>query len=158
MEKSGALLLFFFILGMFCHPEAQAEGSRIEVSDYKLYLASGHRSKDWDELIESGFQSFGGDHFSTALIFLKRAYQKGCRDPLLLYRLGITHESSGKLDESIDYYREARNNFPKYYPHHPLREDIDLHLGRVLFRREKSEEAFPLLENALRKKADSEHK
>lgn len=118
-------------------------------NDYKLYTKSGHRSKKWDQFIEPAFQAFDNDNLATASIFLQKAYGAGCRDPFVLFRLGIFKESRGEHAEAAAMFAEAASTLPKYYPSHPLSAVINKHAARALYSIERYDEALPYLTEAI---------
>lgn len=117
--------------------------------DYQFYLKSGHRSPEWNEFIEPAFQSFDGGNLSTAYVFMRRAYDKGCRDGLLLYRLALYQESRGKFREASDMMTQALEKLPKQYPGHPLSKAIHEHAGRIFYQTEEYDKALPEFQKAL---------
>lgn len=118
-------------------------------SDYQLYLKSGDRDAKWNEYIEPAFSSFDSENYDTAAIFLKKAYEKGCRDPLVLFRLGIYQENRRQFKDAAMLLAEAADGFPKRYPNHPLNSSIPKHAGRVLYQIDNYEKAFSYLQKAL---------
>lgn len=129
--------------------EKKAPITSVTKDDYKLYAKSGHRSKKWDQFIEPAFQAFDGDNLATASIFLQKAYDAGCRDPLVLFRLGLFKESRGANAEAASMLGEAAAGLPKYYPSHPLSAAINKHTARALYSIERYDEALPYLTEAL---------
>jgi tetratricopeptide (TPR) repeat protein len=117
--------------------------------DYALYLQSGDHNAQWDEFIQLGFQTFDAGNLATAGIFLKQAYDRGCRDPLLLYRLGIIRESRGLYKEAADMLAQAAELIEQRYPGHPFVASLPKNAGRALFEAEDYKRALPLLQKAL---------
>lgn len=124
-------------------------------SDYSYYLKAGDRSPKWNELIEPGFSSFDSGNLATAAVFLKRAHERGCRDGLLLYRLGIFQESQRQYKVAADLLAEAAEKLPKQYPGHPLARGIHEHAARVLYQADDYARALPELKKALEHDPDN---
>jgi len=120
-----------------------------KTNDYALYLKAGDRSPKWNEFIEPAFSSFDSGHYSTAAIFLKKAHERGCRDGLLLYRLGIYQELQKQYKEAAELLAEAAEKVPKQYPSHPLAGGIHEHAARALYQVDDYERALPALKKAL---------
>lgn len=136
--------------------EAKKVAQKVQtMDDYQFYQKSGHRSPEWDEFVEPAFQSFDGGNLSTAYVFLRRAYDRGCRDGLLLYRLGLYLETRGKYKEAADLTAQAAAKIPKQYPNHPLSKGIHEHAGRILYQTEQYDLALPELKKALDFKPDN---
>lgn len=121
-----------------------------EKNDIDFYRKSGHRSKEWDEFIEPGFESFDSGSLATSYVFLRRAFDRGCRDGLVLYRLGIYSEVRGNFREAAALLVKAAEGIRRQYPNHPLAESIDEHAGRALYQANDFDRARPYLESALR--------
>ena len=117
--------------------------------DIKLYLKQGDRDPKWDEFIAPAFESFDKERFATAGIFLNKAYELGCRDPLVLFRLGIYRESQDRTKEAADLMLEAAKGMGNRYPGHPLAQAVPKHAGRALYTADRVDEALPYLEKAL---------
>ena len=115
-------------------PKPKAPKDRASTErDIKLYRKLGHRSSKWNELIAPGFESFDGGNLATAFVFLQRAYDRGCRDGLVLFRLGLYQESRKAYKEAAGLLDLAAKKIPKQYPTHPLAKEIDAHAARALY-------------------------
>lgn len=121
----------------------------ITPKDYEIYLQSGDRGKVWDEWIKPAFESFDAGNYATAAIFLSSAYEKGCRDPMVLFRLGIYEESRGKAKEAAEMLKTAAADAKRRYPKHPLASAIHRHAGRALYKVDDYKGALPHLKEAL---------
>jgi tetratricopeptide (TPR) repeat protein len=122
--------------------------------DYSYYLKSGHKSSKWNEFIEPAFQTFDSGNLATASIFMQRAYDQGCRDPLLLFRYGIFLESKGNYAGAADMLVETTKNIAKHYPEHPLVKSIHKHAGRTLYHANRYEDALKSLAEVLKVQKD----
>lgn len=122
--------------------------------DIKLYRLRGHRSPKWNELIVPAFQTFDGGNFPTAFVFLQKAYERGCRDPLVLFRLGLYRESTGALKEAASLFEEAAKKLPEHYPKHHLTKDINAHAARVLYQLDRTDAAMKHIRRALKETPD----
>ena len=126
-------------------PEEQATTK----DDYQLYLKSGDRNASWDEYIEPAFTTFDSGNFATAGVFLGKTYEKGCRDPLVLFRLGIYRESRRQFKEAADLLSQAADGIAARYPGHPLNNSIARHAARALYQVDDYARALPYLQKAL---------
>lgn len=134
--------LLVFLIGGFAANLAFA-------GDYALYSKVGDHSKAWDEFVQPGFEAFESNNYPTALVFLQKAYDNGCRDGLVMARLGLVHESRGNAKEAIALLGQARPKLKKVYPKHEFTQNIDAHLGRMYFSTNQYDEALPLLKESL---------
>ncbi|MBN1283500.1 MAG: hypothetical protein JXA24_07010 [Proteobacteria bacterium] len=117
--------------------------------DLNLYRKQGHRDAKWDEFITPAFECFDADRFATAGIFLRKAYELGCRDPLVIFRLAICRESAGDAKLAAELMIEAEKGLASRYPGHPLSQAISKHAGRALYKADRYKEALPHLRKAL---------
>lgn len=124
-------------------------------SDYAWYLQVGHRDPKWNQHIEPGFFAFDSGNLATASIFLKKAYDAGCRDGLLLYRMGISLEASRRYAEAAELLALAAEEIPRRYPSHPLAQAIHEHAGRALYQVDDYARALPELEKAVQVSPDN---
>lgn len=127
----------------------QKKAAKGERGDLSFYLKSGHRSPQWDEFIEPGFSSFASGNYATAFLFLKQAYDRGCRDGLVLFMLGIFKESQHAYPEAAELLSQAAVAIPKQYPGHRLAKGIHEHAGRALYQVDDYARALPALQKAL---------
>lgn len=118
-------------------------------SDWTFYQKSGEHSVQWDDLVKSGFESYDGGHMATAMIFFRKSHDAGCRDPLVLTKLGLSVEAKNDFERAASYFREAARRFPFVYPTHPDAIHINEHAGRALYQLSRFNEAVPYLESAL---------
>lgn len=123
--------------------------------DYDLYMKSGHKATAWDGMIKAGFNSFDGGDYQTGLVFMNRAYALGCRDGLLLFKLGLYYETQKNFKEAERYLKEAEPNLQKQYPDHKETKNIHEHLARIYYQSDRFDRALPEIEEALKATPDS---
>jgi len=139
-------LVTFLIAPLALHAYTSAE--------LKQYKKQGDRSAEWNELVEPAFQAFDGQNFATAYVFLQKAYDKGCRDGLVLYKLAVIHEVKGRDKEAAKVMTEAVPKLKKDYPNLEVTKEVDGHLGRLYFQIDDYDQAMPLLVAAVKAKPD----
>jgi len=140
------LLIFIGLLALLIGSFA---ASLAFAGDYDLYKKAGEHSKVWDEYVEPGFEAFEANNYPTALVFLQKAYDKGCRDGLVMARLGLILESRGNTKQAIELLDQALPKLKKSYPKHEFTQDVDGHLGRMYFSDNQYDKALPLLTESL---------
>ncbi|MBT3181829.1 MAG: hypothetical protein HN337_04875 [Deltaproteobacteria bacterium] len=123
-------------------------------SDYSQYWKVGHKSGKWNQFIKPGFETFDNGNMATSAIFLQKAYDKGCRDPLVLFRLAIIKESRKEYDEAAKLIMDADRGLEERYSSHPITKAIHKHAARALFTANKNSEALPHLTEALKYEPD----
>jgi tetratricopeptide (TPR) repeat protein len=123
--------------------------------DYDLYVKSGHRSASWDGMIKAGFSSFDTGDYQTGIVFLQKAYNTGCRDGLLLFKLGLYFETQRNYKEAEKYLKEAQVKLPEQYPDYPETKRMHEHLARLYYQANQFDKAMPELLEALKITPDS---
>lgn len=118
--------------------------------DYVLYLKSGNTNPSWDTLVSSGFDAFETGNLHTAFIFLQRAVDKGCHDGLVLFKLGVYHESVKNHKEAVSSYIKAAKHLVRNYPNHPYTKQLNESIGRSFYMMNEYGKALPYLEKAVK--------
>jgi tetratricopeptide (TPR) repeat protein len=122
--------------------------------DIEFYNKAGHKSEKWNELIAPAFESFDSGNLATALVFMQKAYDRGCRDALLLFRLALYRETTGALVKAADLIKLAAEKLPGQYRSHPLAREVDGHAARTLYRVDRTDDALLHIQKALKHKPD----
>jgi len=126
----------------------------ITKKDYGYYLRYGQKSSKWDSFIQPAFQAFSAGHLATASIFLQKAYDNGCRDPLVLFRLAIFKEARNDLNGAISLLSQAESGLKSRYKKHPVNLAIHKQMGQILYSQSKYADALPHLMLALKWQPD----
>ena len=130
-------------------------GASAASPDWEAYRQNGDRSPNWNSFIESGFNAFDGGNWSTASNFLQRAYSKGCRDGLLLFKLGAYQEYLKEYSKAIELLKEAYKPLKNQYPDHELTRSYHEHLGRIYYETDNYKEAKPHLVTAIQEMGEN---
>ena len=117
--------------------------------DWAAYQKSGHRAAKWDALVQSGFEAFDAGNFSTASNFLERARGRGCKDGLLLFKLGLYEEYLKEYPKAVDFLKSAESPLQKQYPNHETTRAFHENLGRVYYEWDHYEEALPHIQQSI---------
>jgi tetratricopeptide (TPR) repeat protein len=100
--------------------------------EWDTYKKSGHTNKKWNEHVRQGFEVYikwsdaqqankkseMEKYFKEAAGYLEDAYKKGCRDGMVLYRLGNVYRNMGYCDRAALYLKEALPSLAKNYKEH----------------------------------------
>lgn len=81
-----------------------------------VYLEKGQVNKDWDEHVIKGFQAYAKSDFTNARLNLQKAYDKGCRDGFVLFRLMVCYAAQDNCRSALKYGQEAVTNYREQYP------------------------------------------
>lgn len=145
--RNAFLFTFLAVLLLFS-PCAWAK------SDAQWYKEAGHRSDKWDNLAESGMESFDAQSYATAYLLLKKAYDLGCRDPLVTMKIGFQEEAAGKYEDAFAHLSESAQSFDRMYPAHAEAKRISFHAARAAFMANKFDAAKLNIEKALAASGD----
>ncbi|MFH1873632.1 MAG: tetratricopeptide repeat protein [Pseudomonadota bacterium] len=142
------LFIIFFTITLFLAPQALA-------ADFDLYQNQGHKAEKWDSIVKAGFEAFDANDLETSTIFLQKAYDKGCRDGLVLFKLGLNSELNKDYNQAIKFFKLATQKLEKQYPDYSQTKKIHEHLARVYYQSDQFDQALPELELALKNEPDS---
>jgi len=118
--------------------------------DYALYQKSGQRSEKWDGMVKAAFQAMDSGDLQTGFVFMQKAYNSGCRDGLLLFKLGIYYESVKKYKDAATYLEQAAQKLPGQYPDYEHTKRIHEHLGRLYYQADQFDKAIAEIDQALK--------
>lgn len=141
--------LAFTICVLFSYP-ALAE-SDLAKQDYQAYKSAQYDNSKWDEEVKAGFEAFHQNQFDVALFQLNKAFQSGCRSPIVLFQLALLHELQKSYYSSLKYYKMAEKNFQKANSNHRYAKDFAENYGRALYDSGDSENALPILKKAAKR-------
>jgi|SRR3989338_4768779 len=117
--------------------------------DWEAYQKSGHQSPKWNSLVQGGFESFDTGNWSTASNFLERARNKGCKDGLVLFKLGLYQEYLKEYSKAVALMKQADGALQKQYPDHATTRAFHETLGRIYYEWDHYDEALPEIEQAI---------
>ena len=123
--------------------------------DYDLYVKAGDRSSKWDGMVKAGFNSYDTGDLGSGLVFLQKAYNMGCRDGLLLFKLGIYYESQKNYKEAEKFLKDAAEKLAAQYPDYKETNKMHEHLGRMYYASNQFDKALPEIEEALKASPDN---
>lgn len=128
MKKNLKVILCVLVVYALAAVIGSARAIEIDTSSTELeidtYKAQGHRSSLWDEDVFKGFQEYYRRNFNNAILFLEKAYNSGCRDGLVLYRLALCYASSDRCEEVVFYGEQAISKLKENYPNHYYNQNV----------------------------------
>ncbi|PIR24571.1 MAG: hypothetical protein COX62_08365 [Deltaproteobacteria bacterium CG_4_10_14_0_2_um_filter_43_8] len=130
-------------------PTAEKQ-AHVMMHDVHYYQKYGKHSEAWDVYAVGGLNAFELGNNATGLVLLRTAYEKGCRDPLVLLRLALYFELKDDFKNAEKLIDIARKDFASVYSLHPEKNEVMVHAARILYEQEKYTEALPLFEIALK--------
>ena len=102
-------------------------------TDFQLYQKEGQKSPSWDNLVQAAFETESPETQATSFVFLKKAYDLGCRDALVLSKLALYYEVKQNLKDALKLFVLASEKFEQQYMTHPIRAEADAHAARIAY-------------------------
>lgn len=124
------------------------QASTIASQDYSAYLSSKHSSTNWDSLVKSGMEAFHSGDYDIAQKSLYKAFNKGCKSPILIFMLALISEYNQAYYSSLDYYQMAKKGFKSSNKGHRYHKSFNENYGRAMYYSGKKDEAMPFLKKA----------
>ncbi|MCK5214833.1 MAG: tetratricopeptide repeat protein [Candidatus Omnitrophica bacterium] len=81
-----------------------------------VYLKEGQVNENWDDYVIKGFKAYANSDFDNARLNLQKAYDAGCRDGFVLFRLTISYAVQDMCQQAIKYGKEAIPYYREQYP------------------------------------------
>lgn len=119
--------------------------------DYEAYKNSQEANPAWNDFVMEAFEAFDKSDMETAIEFLRKSVNLGCKSPLVLTKLALAYESIGSYYSAVHYYKMAELAFKKNNKKHRYRKKLNEHYGRALYMMGDLSRALPYLEKAARK-------
>jgi len=123
--------------------------------DFSLYQKSGQKSQKWDSIIKAAFQAVDAGDLQTGYVFMQKAYNMGCRDGLLLFKLGIYYESIKNYKDAQKFLDLASTKLAEQYPEYKETKKIHEHLALLYYQSDQFDKALPEIEVALKTSPDN---
>jgi tetratricopeptide (TPR) repeat protein len=145
----GAVFLLFFCF--FPTVSAvQAESEDLAQTDLSAYKSSKHTGK-WDKQVTEGIQAFHDEDYDLTLKLHDKAFNLGCKSPIVLFQLALIHEDKESYHSALEFYKLAKKEFASANKDHRYALTFDENYARALFLSGKPEEAMPLLQKSAKK-------
>lgn len=145
-----ALLLTLLTGTAFGQPQTF---TTIAGADFEAYKTTPAASPVWDDLVKEGFAAFDRQDNLTALEFLRKSINLGCRSPLVFFKMALAYESQGGYYPAIQSYEFAADGFKKMNQTHRYVGLLSENYGRALYMMGQTAKAIPILEEAARTQA-----
>lgn len=86
--------------------------------EYDTYQSGGATNPRWDSLVLEGFKLYLNRQYTQALDYLLKAYDAGCRDGLVVYRIAYSYSELKQCDKLFFYGEQAIPKLQQQYPKH----------------------------------------
>lgn len=149
------VISLFFLVFSFSSSQVKAQVQEkfitLAAKDYQAYQESKFKDPRWDPYVQEGFEAFDREDLQTAVEFLRKAYLKGCRSPIVLFKLALSFESMGSYYSAVQYFELAGPLFKKSHKGHRYRKHYEENYGRALYMLGSEEKAIEVLKKAATK-------
>ncbi len=126
-------------------PASQAKTTE---DDFAYYKRHGKTSKNWNDFVKKGFESYDQQDCEKSVSFLKQAAGVGCNDPIVLFKLAACSEFMGSYYSAAQYYKQSEDGLKTLPSPHRYANDFYEAYGRALYLNKKTDEALPYLAKA----------
>lgn len=92
--------------------------SSARAGEWEDYLKSPYQDFRWNWLIRDGHLAYGQGKYKEALDNYQAAMDKGCKDPLMLFRVGYCHRALRDSEEAAKYFSASKAGLAADYPKH----------------------------------------
>jgi tetratricopeptide (TPR) repeat protein len=144
MSSMRLLAAVFATLIAFCLGDAARAG---EWEDYQKSPYSDFR---WDWLVRDGHFAYAKGKYKEALGIYEKAVEQGCKDPLMLFRMGYCHRALRKDKDAAGYFAASLDGLKKAYPKHKYNWFSRYYLAEILVRSALIDRAKKELDEAIK--------
>lgn len=142
------IILTFFVFIFSPTVRAQTE---LATQDFTEYQKSNFASSKWDNDVVVGMEAFHQEDYEKASQFLYRAFNKGCRSPIVLFQLALLYEYQESFYSALEYYEMAQKQFKLAHSNHRYNQSFFENYGRALYYSGKKDQAYPILKKIAQK-------
>lgn len=142
----AGLLIFITLIVMAGPSPAEDDPATTDLAaqDLAAYTSSKHPGK-WDKQVTEGIQAFHDEDYDLALKLHDKAFNMGCKSPIVLFQLALIHEDKESFHSALEFYKMAKKEFGSANKEHRYALTFDENYARALFLSGKPEEAMPIL-------------
>ncbi len=119
-------------------------------SEWDAYQKSPYSDFRWDWLVRDGHFAYAKGKYKEALGFYDRAIEEGCKDPLMLFRIGYCYRALRKDKEAAGYFAASMDGLKKAYPKHKYNWYSHYYLAEIFARRGYTDRAKKELAQAIK--------
>jgi tetratricopeptide (TPR) repeat protein len=142
------IVLLLIVLCVFLHACGKSE-IKDDLTLIKERLGADVYTAPWLSDLELGFAAYAARDAVVALQYLSAAREKGCTDPLMLFRLAVVLENQGRSAEASALFFELEPALAALYPGHSFLAGLWVNLGNIEYRHGNAEYSEGRVEAAL---------
>ena len=118
--------------------------------EWEDYLNSPYQDFRWNWLIRDGHLTYGQNKYNEALSIYQEAMEKGCKDPLMLFRMGYSYRALRKGKDAAKYFAASKEGLAKAYPKHRYNWLSRYYLAELFLERKATPSAVTELQEAIK--------
>ncbi|MBN1916541.1 MAG: tetratricopeptide repeat protein [Verrucomicrobia bacterium] len=118
-------------------------------SEWDDYLAGKFQNFVWDDEVRTGYEAYAAQDYEAAAEALTTAIDKGCKDPVVVFRAAYALRATGQTDKAAGYFTAAAAQFGKARTDHHYRPEAHYYLAEFYVQHAKHDEAEWELEQAI---------
>ncbi len=118
--------------------------------EWEDYLSSPYHDFRWDWLVRDGHLAYGKGNYKEALTNYQDAIKKGCKDPLMLFRMGYSYRALRRSKEAAGFFATSTEGLVKAYPKHQYNWFSRYYLAEIFVERGLLDRAKQQLDEAIK--------
>jgi len=119
-------------------------------SEWEDYLKSPYHDFRWDWLVRDGHLAYGKGNYKEALSTYEQAMKKGCKDPLMLFRMGYSYRAQRRNKEAVSFFSASTEGLAKAYRNHQYNWFSRYYLAEIFIERGLLDRAKQQLDEAVK--------
>lgn len=117
--------------------------------EWEDYLNSPFHDFRWDWLVRDGHLAYGKARYKEALSSYHEAVKKGCKDPLMLFRVGYSYRALRNDKQAASYFAASMKGLVESYPKHHYNWFSRYYLAEIFIERGLLDRAKKELDEAI---------
>lgn len=118
--------------------------------EWEDYMSSPYHDFRWDWLVRDGHLAYAKGRYKEALEGYQEALDKGCKDPLMLFRMGYCYRNLRKDKKAAGHFAASMDGLKAAYPKHKYNWLSRYYLAEILAEEGLSERAKQQLDEAIK--------
>lgn len=118
--------------------------------EWEDYMSSLYHDFRWDWLVRDGHLAYATGRYKEALEIYREAMNKGCKDPLMLFRMGYCYRNLRKDKEAAAHFVASLDGLKAAYPKHKYNWFSRYYIAEILAEQGLPDRAKQRLDEAIK--------
>ncbi len=133
------------IIAVTFYPARSSSGG-----EWEDYMSSPYHDFRWDWLVRDAHLTYAKGTYKEALEIYQEALDKGCKDPLMLFRMGYCYRDLRNDKEAAGYFAASMEGLKTAYPKHKYNGFSRYYLAEIFAERGLPDRAKQQLDEAIK--------